>query len=136
MPLKVDWFDPTQTIIRWEFSEIWTLEEYYAGADQTIEMTQNIPFYYVISFGPERLPPEIIKAAMSVHRRAGPQLRLTIGIVKSDYIKLIGRIIGQLPPARSKIYFADNETEALAFIERDRAMRAAQKPSPPNAKQT
>lgn len=134
MTIKVDWFDTAQTIIRWDFAPTWTVEEYTEAALTTARLAKNTPQYYVITFGVERTPPHIITAILSVHRRATPNYRFTVTVAPPSYVRSLGQIITELPPARSKFYFVGTEAEALAIIAKDQAARPA--PTPPSASQS
>ncbi len=129
MPIKVDWFDASKGILRWEFPPTWTVDEYNSAVEYSRRIAEHIPAYYILSYGAERTPPDIIKAAMKAHRQAQSRYRFSVNVTSNQFVRLIGQIVDQFPAARSKIYFAASETDALALIERDRAELAAQRPS-------
>ncbi len=135
MSIKVNWLDTSQTIVRWDFEGTWTVEEYTEAAMATGRLTKDVPNYYVLTVGVERTPPHVITAILSVHRRAMPNFRFTVMVAPPNYVKSLGQIISELPPARSRFYFADTEAEALQIIARDRAKRATQEQVPPGAAQ-
>jgi hypothetical protein len=136
VPIKVDWYKEDWNIIGWVFDSTWTVEEYRDAAALTTAMTQDTPAYYIITWGAERTPPDITTASLGVHRRARPNYRFSVNILPGDYVKMLGQMIGDLPPARSKIFFAGSEAEALQLIEKDRAERKAGGNAPGNSAET
>ncbi|NDJ53213.1 MAG: hypothetical protein GYB68_09035 [Chloroflexi bacterium] len=64
MPISVQWHNPEQTIVRWDFSDPWSFEEFVRADDLANSMTPQVSHlvWHVLDFSQvRRLPRNVLR---------------------------------------------------------------------------
>ncbi|MDX2075642.1 MAG: hypothetical protein SFZ02_04380 [bacterium] len=122
MSIDVSWDDEAKTIIRWDFSEKWTWDEFHEAFRVSIEM--NIGINYRVDVIPNATQsPHMPLGALSEFRRLDEQLPKNVKLIvvagSSPFTRSMIELFGKIYRAQSW-RTAKSLAEARDHIARDR----------------
>ncbi len=122
MTVEVQWDNPEQTVIRFDFAERWTLDEFEAVRKIAYQMYDKSPhqgmFGVLLIFPPRAFLPEnilsIVRRQISVkHIRTG----MIVVVSNNSYVKILcNMLVTVYRPARAVFTQTDNIEEGRALL--------------------
>lgn len=120
MPVKIDWFDAAQTIIRIDVNGSWPLEEYLHGVQSAIAMTKDKPYIVhtiVDMTNSSNFPTQVISAAKGYDTRFPTNQGLFLMVNTPLYLRTMVQIaIKMYIKAAENLQFANSVDEACGLI--------------------
>ena len=122
MGITVVWDDDAKSIIRWDFEDHWTWEEFYQGFDQSLEMAQSVTHRIDVipeTTHTEHMPPGALTQFRRVFEKSPPHMQLTVVTGANTFGRAILNIFIRLNRI-STWRIANTLDEARAIIAQDR----------------
>lgn len=124
MPVRIDWDNPTQTILYVRYAGRWTWEEFYDAAKecQVLSATVNHPVYIIADmiggFLPKGAPFSHSERVMANNNR---NLGFVVVVSGNRFIQGLMNVSARMIPRwREQYRVANTVEEARAIIERER----------------
>jgi hypothetical protein len=121
MGIKVEWDNPSKTIICYEFDERWSWEDFFAAKKQAYNMIATVPHRVgVIMNAPSSvtMPPNMLSHSLSALRNKHPNTLVLVFVLTRPFMRaMIGTLSKISRFAASSIELATTLDEARAIIE-------------------
>ncbi|MBC7869282.1 MAG: hypothetical protein H7Y09_00470 [Chitinophagaceae bacterium] len=122
MGITAYWHDDTKTIMRLDYIDAWTLDEFYESAKQAHfmigEVTHSVDL--IINMRDNRTTPaKILSSARHMNELVQPNQRLTIMVGSPPFVKALIKVANQImPKITEKLRYVNTLDEAFAIIQR------------------
>jgi hypothetical protein len=121
MAIRVFWDDQDKTVLRYEFSGLWTWDEFHAAMRQGWAMLDSVqhPVDVINDFSVcDFVPPNSLSHFVRAARRTHPNSRHIVVVgVHNPFLRAIGTILGRMfPEMAQKMSYADSLEEARAML--------------------
>jgi len=128
MPVRVRWYDDTQTTVLYEFSGKWTWNEFYPVYQQAYEMITSVEhIVHSISMPTDdeargHVPVGALTHIPSIIRKTPSNGGIAAVITQGRFWRTMDGVIGKMLPAyRNNVAFVASLEEALARIAESQA---------------
>lgn len=126
MPVRVDWFDETKTILYWQFSGRWTINELLAVYDEACRLCDTVPDRWVHAIVDTRetsMMPNLITSSVSKRATRDPKNYASAFVVtNSGFFQAIVSILNHVGGSKGKFQLASSVEVAQAAIAERRKM--------------
>ncbi|MBN1966346.1 MAG: hypothetical protein JW910_16980 [Anaerolineae bacterium] len=125
MPITIDWYDDTQTILHYRFETPWTWGEYRAAIDAAWELAQSVdhPTDTITDMRHSRVVPDRLFQNIRQSMVEIPDTTQTVVLVGTNrFVEALLGIMRRLYPQQmGKFFSTETVEEAHALITRRRA---------------
>jgi hypothetical protein len=121
MPIQVFWDNPQKTILRCDFGETWTLEEYHVAIDDMHGMVTSVPHrvHIISDFSRSRTSPTgLLSAGPHIESRKPINMGLNVIIGAKGFIKSMLNVAQRLHLTDTRIELANSVEEGYQAIAR------------------
>ena len=125
MPIDVRWYDDEETIVCYEFTGRWTLEELYTAIDRAHELGASRDYtvdMIVDLLGSQRTPRNVLSIVSYASRKKLLNIGAVVLLTRDRVIRSVAGVVIRLTPLRGEYKFAATLEEALDIIERSRTV--------------
>lgn len=127
MPVRVDWFDESKTILLWQFTGRWTTNELLEVYDEGCRLCDTVPDRWVYAIADMRETstlPNLISS--SVSRRAARDPKNYAGafvVTNNGFFQAIVNILNHIGASKGKFHIASSiEAAQEAIAERRKTL--------------
>jgi hypothetical protein len=122
MHVKVQWDNPEQTILRYDFEENWTLTDFYEARKAGYHMVDVVPhqgYIGVLLVMPKRgvLPSNILTNVMGQMKLKHQRTLMLVLVTENQYVRVLHNALGKIyKPARDGFLRAETLDEGRKII--------------------
>lgn len=120
MPVRVDWFDETQTILHWQFSGRWTINELLDVYDEACRMCETVPDRWVHTIADMRetsMMPNLVSSSVANRALRDPKNYAGAFVVtKSGFFRAMVNIMNRIGGSKGKFTLVETMEAAQAGI--------------------
>jgi hypothetical protein len=123
MGIDVSWDSTVPNLMRWDFSDPWTLDDFWKAYWLSHEMVADIDgMFDMILLGNRTNPPSFPLAEFQrAFRQASPKQNHVFIINESAFVRSILQVLQRLRvPKTDKIFFVRTEDEAYTLLQQKR----------------
>jgi hypothetical protein len=122
MGIVVDWDNSAKTVVRYEFDEQWTWEEFYVAKKQAYTIIDTVSHRVgVIMNAPPNvtLPPNMLTHSLSALRNKHPNTLILVFVLTRPFMRAMISTLGKISRlGASSIELATTLDEARAIVDR------------------
>lgn len=120
MPVRVDWFNEGKTILHWQFSGRWTINELLQVYDEACRMCDTVPDRWVHTIADMRetsMMPNLVSSSVANRAMRDPKNYAGAFVVTaSGFFQAIVNIVNHIGGSKGKFQIASSIEAAQAAI--------------------
>ncbi|MBL8156916.1 MAG: hypothetical protein JNM70_22270 [Anaerolineae bacterium] len=127
MSVRIDWFDETKTIVFWQFSGRWNLNDLLTVYDEACQLCDTVPDRWVqaiVDMRDTSMMPNLISSSVATRATRDPRnYDMAFVVTSSGFFQAIVNILNRLAGSKGKFQIASSiEAAQEAIAERRKTL--------------